>query len=510
MKKIHHTLLLCFCSFFALGQETTDIFEGREPSVTRFPHNTSMNEFAPGLAEDVLYYPVFFDKHEEEEAKIERPKGFYRFCHLRKVALDKNGDPLTVPVYDTEKSIPYHDGAVCFNKKTGMFFLTRSGYEGARVEHKVFRRRFVELRIDMYDAQSKEATPYAYNNKEYSIAYPAVTENGDIMYFTSDMPGGYGGKDLYRSVRRDGLWGAPENLGATINTEHDELYPSLWGDSLFIFSSVRPGGLGGMDFYASRITDGGRFTKPLLVSGELNSPEDDFGLSMSKIGNYGYFSSNRGETGDDDIYKISWKGLYMLHLTVLDVETREHIPLFTVNAPNDTLREGKDGTCIFPLQAETAYEFVVASEGYLNQRFEVDTKDLPYGTHKDTVLLYRKEIDKIFRLENIYYAFDKWYLTERSKGELDKLVSIMEENPDLRIQLRSHTDSRGSDFYNLKLSQKRAQSCKLYLVEAGIALDRIETKGFGESQLINECDDSRTCPEERHWANRRTELKIIK
>ncbi|MHA7109011.1 OmpA family protein [Sunxiuqinia elliptica] len=550
--------------------------------------NTSNDEFGCVIVRDTLFFLSHSGLKMDNNSTYKKGYGYF---NVKRAQLDEKGMVQGRISYDLSKSSKYHDGPLCFDPITGYYYITRSGFDEARQERKVFRKKIVELKIDIYNPSTKKAEPFRYNSDQYSVAHPTITHGGDTLYFVSDMPGGYGGKDIYRSIFRNGRWKEPENLGSTINTMFDEVFPSIHKSGTFFFSSDRMGGVGGLDIYASRLKRGGLFTQPVLLEDTINSAYDDFGLCIADNGNYGFFTSNRAGNGDDDLYQIildkqvktlkglavdanigsklpgvkvslfseegthikdvitgidgefefsinrgsdykltgtkehfaeatrevhyrmdsvvlKMEGLYQLDLTVLDAETMRPLSSFNVrNAQDGHIWEANNLIKLVP-NADNSLR--IESEGFLFQRIAVNTRGLSYGILKDTVLLYPFVVDKVFELENIYYDFNKWNLTEPSKRELDKLVSIMKENSGIKVHLRSHTDSRGADQYNLQLSKKRSQSCEQYLVHCGIAPDRIIPHGYGETQLLNECGNGVECPEEMHQANRRTEIQFEK
>ncbi len=580
-------LLLCLLPVFVVGQQP-EIFKDVAIDVIPMKQNTPNDEFGCAVIGDTLFFLSHSGLRMNDNATHKKGYGYF---NVKRVLLEENGMVQGRVSYDLAKSSKYHDGPLCIDPITGEYYITRSGFDEARQERKVFRKKIVELRIDIYNPVTKKSEPFAYRSDQYSVAHPAITQGGDTLYFVSDMPGGYGGKDIYRSVFRNGRWTEPVNAGTSINTEFNEVFPSVHKSGAFFFSSDRMGGFGGLDIYATNLKKNGLFAQPVLLEDTINSVFDDFGLSIADNGTFGFFTSNRAGNGDDDLYQIildkqvktlkglvvdsnigsklpgvkvslfsgegthikdvisgadgefefaihrgsdykltgikehfaeatrevhyrmdsvilKMEGLYQLDLTVLDAETKLPLSSFNVrNAQDGRIWEANNLIKLVP-NADNSLR--IESEGFLFQRIAVNTRGLSYGILKDTVLLYPFVVDKVFELENIYYDFNKWNLTEPSKRELDKLVSIMKENSGIKVHLRSHTDSRGADQYNLQLSKKRSQSCEQYLVHCGIAPERIIPQGYGETQLLNECGNGVECPEEMHQANRRTEIQFDK
>ncbi|OCX53419.1 hypothetical protein BEL04_03720 [Mucilaginibacter sp. PPCGB 2223] len=294
---------------------------------------------------------------------------------------------------------------------------------------------------------------FAYNNiNKYSIGHAALSHNGRLMYFTSDMDGGYGKTDIWFCEKQaDGTWGKPVNCGKGINTKEEEAFPTVNGDDVLYYSSKGLPGMGGYDIFFAKGSKT-QWSKPEHLSYPINSTSDDFWY-ISKDGLTGYFSSDREDgEGNDDIYSFSYK-----------TPKRKKIP--NKNPEPDTI--------------------------------ETVAPPKPYET------------GSIFVLSNIYYDLDKSNIRPDAAVELDKLAVILKEHPTMRIELSSHTDSRASDEYNMALSQRRAASAVAYLASKGIDKSRMIPKGYGETRLVNKCSNGVPCTEAEHQLNRRTEVKIL-
>lgn len=326
------------------------------------------------------------------------------------------------------------------------------------------------------------------------------------------MPGATNGStDLYLSVRKNGKWGAPQNLGSTINTSGDEMFPFVYQNGMLIFASNgKKAGATDLDLYYS-CPSGSGFTEPVSLN-DFNSDADDFGLVIYKNGKVGYFSSQRnGGEGNDDIYKaLLEKGEFKLEIIVRDNETHQPIPSAKVSfSDGQKLTTDQNGIVKRDLDYDTDYTATSEIKGYMDKSISFSTIDADYGVIKKVINAEKLEVGKKYTVDNIYYDFDKWNLLPESKVVLDRLVRIMKENPNLKAELGSHTDCRGSDAYNMKLSQKRSDSAVNYIVSKGISRDRIIAKGYGETQPVNKCKDGVPCTEEQHRMNRRTEFKIL-
>lgn len=378
---------------------------------------------------------------------------------------------------------------------------------------------------------------------------PAFSRDGKTLYFASNRRGGKGGLDLYRApLDNSGRFGRPINLGSTINTRGNELFPYVSEDGKLYFSSDGHPSLGGLDlFVASRSGDEIQIEH---LGVPINSVGDDFGLFLADS-TQGYFSSNRvGGKGDDDIYYFEstgsedrwWSNEIMISESGEAAKVAlYHLRTQIVNARNKPIAKAKVGIKrngeIQPVQFSNAegyldiidlnpadqISFNASKEKYLTKRSEflMDGREIPKQLlkkeltdttfdHKITLGLAEvgEELGALFDVNPIYYDLDKSNIRPDAAAELDKIVQVLKDNPDISIELGSHTDARASASYNLKLSQRRAESAVKYIIEHGIEASRIKAKGYGETQLINGCSDGVDCSEEAHQENRRTEFKI--
>src|SRR5690606_32926114 len=339
----------------------------------------------------------------------------------------------------------------------------------------------------------------------------------------SDMPGGKGGVDIwYCELGTDGKWGNPQNAGATINTPGDEMLPSVHENTLY-FSSTGHVGMGGLDIFKAEGTKSS-FTTPVNLGVPVNSPSDDFAfvvLEAGEEGSKGYLSSNRtGGAGSDDIYSFTYqkpKINIQLEGIARDKKTNELLSALTFSLHDQSgqllakNKTGLNGVASFDIQKGQHLKLTGEKSGYMSETISVE----PVNPQRDTIIrvtMLLQSVQKVgekFVLEDIYYDFDKYHIRQDAALILDKLVATMRDNPTLRIELSSHTDSRGSDSYNMSLSQKRAQAAVDYIVGRGIARDRMVAKGYGETRLVNKCSNGVKCTEEEHQKNRRTEIEVL-
>lgn len=437
-----------------------------------------------------------------------------------------------------ELNYKYHNGPATYNDNTKKLYYTRtkmvrvtkkpinsdptSWYDYSTAEEYVNR---LEIFSAIYkEGQWTEVTPFAYNNpEEYNVGHPAISQDGKVLYFVCDMPGGFGGSDIYYcELNSDNTWGAPKNAGNVLNSEGDEVFPGFAADGLLYFSSDGHPGMGGLDLFSAK---GNRnsWATPSNLKSPFNSNMDDFSIIFTETGKSGYLASNRsGGKGDDDIYRFSPAPPTNLILAVITKELLDDQTTATLGGVDITIHNNKTdniqkmatndkGFLYTKADCGTKYEITGNKDGYFAKVKQVETKCI---TRNDTVfveLTFEKiVIDKPIVIKNIYYDFDKWNIRPDAAIELNKLVVILKQNPSIEIELGSHTDCRGTDKYNEVLSQRRAESAVNYIIANGIDAKRITAKGYGEYVLVNKCKDDVPCSEPEHQENRRTEFKVTK
>lgn len=396
----------------------------------------------------------------------------------------------------------------------------------------------------------------AYNNEHWdepvkldlfadtvNVYDPYLSKDGKVLLVASDAPGGFGATDLYLIPKVDTGWGTPVNLGGAINTPGSERFPWLDEKGNLYFSSNGLPGMGGLDiFKATRSKK--TFKNPVNLKYPINSGADDFAFWIEKykpandndsILMSGYFSSNRpGGKGKDDIYRFEekWVNIFVLNGKVVEKKYEDstnpdskvlglqRVPYARVDlkGTNGTVlatdTTDKDGNFKFGLNAETDYKLTGMKGGYFSNNDYASTKGKRNRDSTYIHLYAQIELEKIFPqkmivIPNIYYDYDKWDLRPESKLVLDSILIFFKDNPDLTIEIGSHTDSRGTDEYNNNLSQKRAQSVVDYLVEKGVPRDRLTAHGYGKTMLVNNCGTGVPCTEEEHQKNRRTTFRVI-
>ena len=328
-----------------------------------------------------------------------------------------------------------------------------------------------------------------------SYAHPAESPDGDWLYFTSDMPGGQGGLDLWRiQMKGNHGFGALENLGPDINTPGNECFPAFRPSGELYFSSDgRPDGLGGLDLYRAKPdTASGHWTVEHLPA-PMNSHGDDFGITFEGLHNRGFFSSNRatGGRGWDKLYEFSFPEVLQTVKGWVYEQDGYELPEAVVymvgsDGTNEKVSVLSDGSFEKPIKPGVSYLFLATCKGFLNVRNELRADTIE--VEKQHVLQFPlPSISVPVLVRNVFYEFDKADLTDNSCEALDRLTAMLKENPNVTIELAAHCDYRGNDDYNLRLSQRRAESVVRYLTEHGIAPDRLTAKGYGEQvpKIVN-------------------------
>jgi len=361
------------------------------------------------------------------------------------------------------------------------------------------------------------------NNDQYSIGHPALNHDDSKLYFVSDMPGSYGKTDIYVvDINEDGSFGVPRNLGPKINTKEKEMFPYIGIDNILYFSTDGHPGYGELDIFASKIFDNS-VSQPINLDEPVNSPEDDFAFIIDDTRDRGFFSSNRDEgVGDDDIYSfLASPGLYIhCEQAIAGVVRSESSGDLLPGTKVVLLDEDGDEIATTVADASGAYRLegaicgtdvtVIGSlERYLNDERDITVvNDIDAAPYRLNLNLPDQFVSNRVNINTIYFDFDKSNIRPDAAKELDKVVQVMNEYPELLIEAGSYTDSRGKDKYNMKLSERRAKSTVDYIVSKGINSDRITYKGYGETDLVNKCSNGVKCTEEEHQLNRRTEFTI--
>lgn len=510
--------------------------------IDRLNQNSSVSEYAPVIYDN--QFLVFTSERKEATGSSVYKWTGEKFSDL--FVMIKTGSD--VRSFDPVINTGSNEGAACFTSDMNIIYFTRCASEN---NGDAYCKLMVSHKIDGSWTDA-EVLPFVMDKVNYG--QPALFEHGEVLLFVADieLPGGT--SDIYYTeIRNDGSFSHPEKLPSHINSQGNEKFPTTDGDTLYFSSDYWPG-MGGYDIFKAYLKPDGSWSQPENMGAPINSGGDDFSFIVDRttkpksgIIKEGFFVSSRNGDLKDDIYKfqellpkpkepdqpIIVKNTVFLTVNTYAPEYKiaddpnsgifRNLPLGNslINIEDETGKRistnQTDGNGFFvtEIPVNTTIKIIAANAGYLNAVGTIGTFNLVFDTLKHTttvnlsLVLNKIYEDKEIILDNIYYDYDKWNIKEEAIPTLDFLVVLMKENPQVKIQLSSHTDCRGDDAYNLELSQKRAQSVVDYLILKGISPQRLIPKGYGETMLIEKCICEK-CTEKQHQINRRTTFKIIK
>lgn len=421
----------------------------------------------------------------------------------------------------------YHESNAIFTKDGKTMYFTRVNFDGRKtrkdkkntINLKLFRAKLIRGRWD-------EVTELPFNSDEYSVGHPALSNDEKTLYFTSDMPGTLGESDIFKVAIKGDKFGEPKNLGEVINTPDKEMFPFIGEDGTLYFSSNGHIGLGLLDIFQTKLKEDGTYNKVSNLGEPFNSARDDFSFYIDKKGHKGFFSSNRKNgKGDDDIYSFIIYEEKVCHQTIYgivrDVKTKNPIANATVKLVSQS------GEVVREVFSNEKGEYTFNEMPCEALKYSIHGSKLDHKPDTKVALTTVKEDGKRIKadlnlipliignqivINPIYFDFDKSNIREDAQYELEDIVTVMNNHPKMVIKIESHTDSRGKKEYNRSLSDRRAKSTRDYIISRGIDANRIESAiGYGESQLLNHCDDKHRnkCTEEEHQLNRRSYFYIV-
>lgn len=464
------------------------------------------------------------------------------------IPADKAGDSVRMEIKEFRPggdTYIYHAGPATFTANGDTAYFTVTNEDNDLLYRKAITRSIGTRKLELYYSVRNSSgnwlppVAFAYNKvKYYSVGHAALAKNGSVLYFASDMPGGYGGTDIWFCRKTtDGKWATPVNCGPVINTAGQEVFPTIVGDTALYFSSTEHAGLGGLDIFSSIGSDTA-WQQPVNLKLPFNSSYDDFYCAITD--RTGYLASDReGGLGSDDIYSFLLPPVEHLLLDNTVYSRKDSTVLKGAHIEFSCMAVAVDTTCstdakgnnLFEVKKNNKYVIRASYPGYVSNSIEVATSG-----YKPVDTVYSKlylapvpppvvipakpvitpipdrhfEVGETFVLDKLYYDTDKYNIRPDAAKELDKLVAILMKYPTIEIELSSHTDSRGSDQHNMVLSQNRAKSAVQYLIKKGIAANRVVAAGYGETRLTNGCANGVKCSAKEHQMNRRTEVKILK
>lgn len=417
----------------------------------------------------------------------------------------------------------YNESSAVFTKDGKTMYFTRNNQLKLSAKTDTLNTVLLKIYKATYDGKKwGNVKELPINNDNYSCAHPALSADEKEMYFTSNQPGSKGMSDIYKvAILENDTYGTPENLGDKINTEGRETFPFITKDNVLIFASDARAGLGGLDLYYVHLDS--QYKQVKTFGAPINSAQDDFGLIYKDALQDGFFTSNRSEDnlGKDDIY--SFKSLELPKLFKVAAAVQQEQSNTPVEAQVTLLDQdknpiaqvtAKDGKVTFPdLEQGKKYFVTVIHPDFETYEGPVAFKgketNLVFELKKKELELTEVDLAKILGIRIIYFDLDKHFIRTDAALELQKIADIMKQYPQMKIDVRSHTDSRSAADYNLQLSQKRADATRAWLIKQGIAAVRLTAHGYGESKLVNQCADGIKCSDVQHQENRRSEFIII-
>ncbi|MGB3466749.1 MAG: OmpA family protein [Cyclobacteriaceae bacterium] len=513
-------------------------------------YNSTQSDFGPAYTANGIVFASARSSNGLLKPKYSWDDSFF----LDIYSVSEGGKPEKV---QTGINTRYHEGPAVFFDNDSKVIFTRNNFHKGKAgqsEDGINKLKLFYTEKAASDNSWSDPVALPFNSDNYSVGHPTISSDGKTLYFASDMPGGYGGSDIYKSEWSNGNWGTPRNMGDVINTAGDELFPFIHNDETLFYSSNGMPGIGGLDVFEVSVLQS---QTPRNVGFPINTSKDDFGMIMSEDGRTGYLSSNReGGTGKDDIYRFE-KYFYDVKVRLVHAETGQPIEghissdfgkgaevaenetemtfsvlkgqqlqmvgakpgfeeytktLNTLKLPKELKETYLVELPLKPIEKEIIRDIIlVRNNGINSQIFSVDESPEEFPGDLETLKAkFNKEdviIGEVYEYRNIYYDFDRFHIRQDAALELDQVAGLLKKYPDVMIELSAHTDVRGTNRYNDILSENRSKSAMTYLVNKGIAADRILIRSYGEESLFVNCNTR--CDEEKHQSNRRTEIKLI-
>lgn len=508
--------LLESCQFIELFKEDSSKY-----TIEALPLMSNLSMYGPVLIREGLAYTA----ERSEVGSKKNPWTGNSYNDVFYVAIGGDEQKPIAPVFNSV----YNDGPIAFNKAQDYAILTRSYTvnEGKkRKKNDQFVNNLFLYSSVLVNGEWSPLKELSLNSEDFTSMHPALSADGDTLYFSSDREGGQGQYDLYMATRSGAdKWSKAKNIGVEINTAANEVFPVLNSDGSLIFSSNGHPSLGGLDIFKTEMQEGA-WRKPRNMNYPINSTNDDLGLVYDDSDTIGYFSSNRN--GVDRIYKLIGRATGTVTIDgIVSDKNGEPMEGATIKlfdtATGEVVQEivtGKDGKFDLLLEADRNYRIESSKDGYFTESYDRSTVG-QFKDEEEEVNFNMRELlvtdpeapfdptgDNVYKVDNIYYDFNSAVIRNDAALELNKLVKIMKDNPSISIELHSHTDAQGEDGYNLSLSDRRAQSARAYIVKKGVDLKRVSSKGFGETRIINDCKNGVECSDEQHEENRRTEFIV--
>ena len=498
------------------------ISKGKRFNVQNLDINSEYSDFGGALNNNKLYITSsrntvgLFDLGRWITQRISYGWNNEPYLDIYSFDVTDSGSYLNEDYLGSNINTKYHEGLASFDNEGNMYISRESFYENEYVKDPESNNITSLIGIYKISKGEKNVVALNINSVEYSVKNPSISSDGKTLYFSSDMPGGFGNFDIYRGdIDENGNINNVENLGQKVNTEGQEMFPFIGDKNNLYFSSDSQLGLGGLDVFFTKEVDG-KWASVRNVGIPVNSNADDFAFNINEATGEGFVSSNRsGGKGSDDIYSI--KRLIpicdvLLTANVMDAKTKLGIDSATTSISDkegniaSTKTSSNEGVSEFMLVCDEAGKLIVSKEGYNSK-----IVDLKMSSEEFTSInIMLDPIEKIIvaekiELNTIYFDFDKSNIKAEAAFELDKLVQIMNKYPEMTVSIESHTDSKGPSSYNQRLSERRAKTTSQYVISKGIDSTRLSSTGKGESNPVVDCTN---CSKDEDQLNRRSEFII--
>jgi outer membrane protein OmpA-like peptidoglycan-associated protein len=488
--------------------------------IENLPFNTENSDFGSYILNDTLYFASATTNSEKVYSWNKEP-----FLDLFQITVADDGDNRT---YGSSEEISadgintmYHEASIAITNDGKTLYFTRDNVN-KRNRLKYDKKGTTHLKIYKATIEEKKWTnviELPFNDDVFSTGHPALSVDNKTLYFVSDREGGIGQTDIYSvAINADATYGKPQNLGEKINTEGREMFPFIAKDSTLYFSSDGYLNLGLLDIFKVKLLQD-ELLEPENIGAPYNSGYDDFAFFINSKNKNGYFSSNRPDgKGSDDIYSFN------------ATPCKQDIKGITRNSKTNVILTGvtvrlidesgkvieefiteDDGSYTFTANCNTTYTIIGSKLDYKDDKKGITTADEDEKENIVDLYLEPLILDNQIVINPIFFDFDKWNIRTDAQYELENIVDVMRKHPEMVIKIESHTDSRGRDSYNLKLSDRRAKSTKAYILSRAINPNRILSAiGYGETQLLNKCANRINCAEKEHQLNRRSYFYIVK
>ncbi len=513
--------------------ELIDLQSGKFKIDTIARINSELSDFAPKFGNGKLIFAS--NRERSDVAQRIHEWNNQPFLDIYEVEVDEQfsivGQPK--PMSDNINS-KFHDASATITKDGKTIYFTRNNFTDKEFKKSESGVNFLKIYRSEKDAEGNWQDPVElpFNSDDYSCAHPVLDPAEDKLYFASNMPGTKGKSDIFKvEIRTNGEFGEPVNLGSTINTSGRESFPFVNEDGLLFFSSNGHPGLGGYDVFVSEIE---LLNEPMNLGRPINSPKDDISFIVDASTKIGFFATNRDKDAkEDDIYKfiqtedLITKCKQYLSGVVKEEDTGDALASATVKLFSENLeliektKTDVNGEYSFDVDCNKRYIIRIEKDGYQTQENLIKSSS-QYEKEVDNDASLRSgenlgvqkaekgdDLRDILQLDPIYFELDRSRITDQAQVELQKVAALMKQYSSMKIDIRSHTDSRAGDAYNKILSQKRAEATMSYIIEQGISKRRVSGKGYGETQLVNNCSNGVECTEQQHAKNRRSEFIIL-